>query len=68
MTDDELNALKKEVASKKRIATEFASQIHDLVEDRLMSDYLQLSALAEQTIAACQDWAETKAKFDAAKD
>ena len=40
MSEDELKALKKEVSTKKRIATEWASQIHDLVEDRLPAAYL----------------------------
>ena len=38
MTDEELKELKKEVSTKKRIATEWASQIHDLVEDRMLID------------------------------
>ena len=37
MSDDEMKALQKDVSQKKRIATEWASQIHDLVEDRLLS-------------------------------
>ena len=48
MTEEELKALKKEVSQKKRIATEWASQIHDLVEDRLLIDYRQLPELATQ--------------------
>ena len=66
MSEDELSALKKDMSSKKRIATEWASQIHDLVEDRLFSDYQSLTELAEKTIAACQEWKEAKAKFDQA--
>jgi len=65
MTDEELKALKKEVSSKKRIAMDFASQIHDLVEDRLLSDYGELATLAQQTVAACEDWAETNARYEA---
>lgn len=66
MTEDELKALKKEVSSKKRIAMEFASQIHDLVEDRLLSDYSQLPTLAQQTVAACEDWAASSARYKSA--
>ncbi|GAB1257706.1 hypothetical protein NBRC116494_22080 [Aurantivibrio plasticivorans] len=65
MTDEELKALKKEVSSKKRVAMEFASQVHDLVEDRLLSDFNQLTPLAEQTVAACEEWVKKKAEFDA---
>ena len=66
MTDDELKALKKEVSKKKRMATDLASQIHDLVEDRLWSDYSELTSLAEQTVTACKEWAEANAQYDAA--
>jgi hypothetical protein len=65
MHEDELKALKKDVSTKKRIATEWASQIHDLVEDRLFSDYSQLVELAEHTAAACEQWAQAKTKLEA---
>jgi len=66
MSDDELKALEKDVSKKKRIATEWASQIHDLVEDRLLSAYNELPELARQTQEACMAWAEAKAKLDQA--
>ncbi|ACO76414.1 hypothetical protein AvCA_01500 [Azotobacter vinelandii CA] len=65
MTEDEIKALKKEVSQKKRIATEWASQIHDLVEDRLFNDYESLPELARQARQACVEWAEAKARLDA---
>lgn len=63
MTDEELKALKKDVSKKKRIAMDFASQVHDLVEDRLLSDYRQLNELAQQTVSACEEWAEMNAHY-----
>lgn len=66
MSEDELKALQKDMSQKKRIATEWASQIHDLVEDRLLSAYAELPELARQTVAACEAWAEAKAKVDQA--
>lgn len=66
MSDDELKALEKDVNKKNRIATEWASQIHDLVEDRLLSAYNELPELARQTQEACVAWAEAKAKLDQA--
>ncbi len=66
MSDDELKALEKDVSKKKRIATEWASQIHDLVEDRLLTDYNDLPELARQTQAACIAWAEAKKVFEKA--
>jgi len=65
MNEQELKALKKEVSSKKRIAMDLASQVHDLVEDRLLSDYGRLAGLAEQTVAACEDWAQSNARYEA---
>lgn len=67
MTDDELKALQKEVRKKKRIATELASAVHDLVEDSLWSDYGQLPEAAEKTKAACEAWAEANARLEAAE-
>ncbi len=67
MNDEELKSLKKEVSTKKRIATEWASQIHDLVEDRLFKDYTHLVELAQQTAVACEQWAAAKAKLDGAE-
>ncbi len=66
MTEEELKALKKEVSQKKRIATEWASQIHDLVEDRLLIDYRQLPELATQAHQASLDWVEANARLEAA--
>lgn len=66
MSEDELKTLERDVSKKKRIATEWASQIHDLVEDRLLSAYDELPDLARQTHEACVAWAEAKAKLDLA--
>ncbi len=66
MSDDEMKILQKEVSQRKRIATEWASQIHDLVEDRLWSHYNDLPGLAEKAVAACRDWADAKARLDKA--
>lgn len=58
MTDEELKALQKAVRKKKRIATEMASEVHDLVEDRLWTDYESLTELSQKTYLACLDWAQ----------
>lgn len=58
MNEDELKALQKNVRKKKRIATEMASEVHDLVEDRLWTDYENLIELSRKTYEACQAWAE----------
>lgn len=63
MTEDELKALDREVKKLKRQASEWASQLHDLVEDKLPAGYLELPGVAESTYAACQAWADANARL-----
>jgi len=67
MTDEELAALDKEVKKLKRIASEWASQMHDLVEDRLPAGYHEILALSQSTYDACQAWADASARLAAAQ-
>ncbi len=67
MTDDEIAALDKEVKKLKRIASEWASQMHDLVEDRLPAAYQEIPGIAQSTFDACQAWAEANARLTAAQ-
>jgi hypothetical protein len=64
MTEEELKALDKEVKKLKRIASEWAGQLHDLVEDKLPAGYQELPAIAQSTFAACQAWAAANAKLN----
>ena len=52
MSDD----LKKELAKRKRKATEIAAQIHDIVEETLLTDYNQLPDLSEKIVKACEEY------------
>jgi hypothetical protein len=67
MTDEELKALQKAVKKAKRIASERASELHDLVEDRLPAAYEEIPSVAQATYDACQAWAEASAKLQAAE-
>lgn len=67
MTDADLKALEKAVKKAKRIASERASELHDLVEDRLPAAYEEIPATAQATYDACQAWAEASAKLKAAE-
>jgi len=58
MSEDELKALEKDVKKKKRIATEWAGQMHDLVEERLPAAFEEIPELAESTFNACKEWKE----------
>lgn len=67
MSEDELKTLKKEVAKKKRIATEWASQLHDLVEDRLPAGFEELPDIAQKTYDACKEWQAADQAYQAAQ-
>lgn len=64
MTEEELKALDKEVKKLKRIASEWAGQLHDLVEDKLPAGYQELPAIAQSTFDACQAWSTANAKLN----
>ena len=67
MTPEELKTLKKQASKAKRIATEKAGELHDLVEDSLPAGYEALPAMAEECYAACQAWARANAEYQAAE-
>lgn len=67
MTEDELKALDKDVKRLKRISSEWASQLHDLAEDKLPAGYEQIPGIAQSTYDACQAWAVANAKLAAAQ-
>ncbi len=64
MTDEELKSLDKEVKKLKRIAGEWAAQLHDLVEERLPANYEEIPGIAESTYAACKAWADANARLN----
>lgn len=66
MEGADLKALEKAMRKARRIASEHASALHDLVEDRLPGAYAELPALAQATYDACAAWAEAEARFKAA--
>lgn len=67
MSEEELKALDKEVKKLKRIASEWASQLHDLVEDRLPAGYQEIPGIAQSTFDACRAWADANARLVAAQ-
>ena len=67
MNDEEIKALEKEVKKLKRKATEWAGQLHDLVEERLPDAYTELPELSEATLHACMDWAAARDRLQAAR-
>ncbi len=67
MTEEELKALDKEVKKLKRISSEWASQLHDLVEERLPAGYKEIPGIAQSAYEACQAWEEANIKLMAAQ-
>lgn len=67
MTDEEFKALEKEVKKLKRISAEKASELHDLVEDRLPAAYDDIPIIAQSTYDACKAWADANARLQAAQ-
>lgn len=67
MTEEELKAMNKAVKKAKRIATEKAGELHDLVEDRLPAGFEEIPALAQETYDACKAWADADAAYKAAE-
>jgi hypothetical protein len=67
MSPDELKELQKAARKARRIATEKAGEMHDLVEDRLPAAYQEIPGLAQETFEACRAWAEADKKLQAAE-
>ncbi len=44
---------RKELARRRRVVAEIAARIHDIVEERVLSDYRDLPALAAEIASAC---------------
>lgn len=63
MNEEALKALQKDVRRKKRIASEWASQLHDLVEDRLPTGFEEIHGIAQSTYDACKEWDEANKKL-----
>jgi hypothetical protein len=59
---EEAKDLKKELAKRKRIAIDIASEIHDIVEDSLWVDYVKMPMLSEKLVAAVQEANQFKAE------
>ncbi len=56
MSEVDIKALEKAVKKAKRIVSERASELHDLVEDGLPGSYQDLPGMAQATYEACEAW------------
>jgi len=64
---DDLKSLEKEVKKTKRLASEQAMELHDLIEDRLPDGYGELMGIAQATYDACKAWDDANQKLLAAQ-
>jgi hypothetical protein len=67
MISEELSKLEKDVKRTKRLASEQAMVLHDLIEDRLPDAFQELPAIAQAVFDACQAWDEANRKWRAAQ-
>lgn len=67
MSPEELKELNKKVKKAKRIATEKAGELHDLVEDRLPAAFEEIMPIAQECYDACKAWDQARAEFEAAE-
>lgn len=65
MSEEELKELENDVKRFKRIASERASELHDLVEDRLPAGFEEIPRIAQATYEACRAWADANTKLQA---
>jgi hypothetical protein len=63
MSEEDIKDLDKEVKRLKRIAGDWAGQMHDLVEERLPAAYQEIPGLAQSTFDACRAWAEANSRL-----
>ena len=68
MSTEEIKDLEKQVSKLKFVAGQKASELHDLVEDRLWSDFEDIPAVSEMVYNACKAWKQKQEELDAAKN
>ncbi|WP_019865598.1 CCE_0567 family metalloprotein [Methylovulum miyakonense] len=67
MSEEDIRQLEKEVKKTKRLASEQAMELHDLIEDRLPEAYGELLGIANATYVACKNWDNANKKLLAAQ-
>jgi len=67
MNAEEINELEVLVNKLKYKAGQKASDLHDLIEDRLLTDFEEIPSFAEKTYFACKEWNDKNKELLAAK-
>ncbi len=60
MNTEEIAQLETQVNKLKFKAGLKASELHDLIEDRLLTDFEDIPSYAEAAYKACRDWSDLK--------
>jgi len=68
MSEEQVQALEKEVMKRKRVAAEWAGRMHDLAEERLPEGFGEIHEIAKSTFNACQAWKEAAIALKVAKN
>lgn len=63
MSSEEIQELETKVRKAKFNLSQKASELHDLIEDRLPADYKDIPAYAEAAFEACKVWDELNQKL-----
>jgi hypothetical protein len=67
MTPEQIKELEKAVSKARFVLSQKASDLHDLIEDRLPVDYREIPVCAEIAFKACQFWDELNQQLIKAK-
>lgn len=67
MNVPEINELEVLVNKLKYKAGQKASDLHDLIEDRLLSDFEDIPSYAEKAYLACKEWSNKNKELIAAR-
>lgn len=67
MTPEQIKELEKAVSKARFVLSQKASDLHDLIEDRLPVDYKEIPVYAEIAFKACQSWDELNQQLIKAK-
>lgn len=67
MTAEEIKVLEKEVSKARYALSQSASELHDLIEDRLLASFEDIPSYAEATYRACKHWYELNNQLTEAK-
>ena len=63
MTTEEIKEIEKAVTKARFNLSQKAGALHDLIEDRLPADYMEIPEYAESTYLACKAWDELNKKL-----